>query len=80
MGPLTDSEKGATIKPELSLGQDLILRYPFTKGTRHHALKILRVADGTVYVLDPSSKEQVPVGRALWMGSVLVMAMTVKTE
>lgn len=77
---MTDTEKDVIIKPELSLGQDLILKYPFTKGTRHHSLKIVRVVDGTVYVLDPNTKEQIAVGKALLMGPVLVMAMTVKTE
>ena len=65
------------ITPELSFGDDLILKLPYTKGKSSYTLKLVRVCDGEVFALDPATKEQILIGRALWLGDVLVMAMTV---
>lgn len=64
----------------LKLGEDLILKFPYQKGKSAYTEKIVRVCDGIVYVLDPATKEQVAVGKALWIGNVLVMAMAVNTD
>ena len=77
--PLTE-EKECGIIPELRLGKDLILKYPYRKGGRTYTEKIVRVCDGIVYMLDPATKDQIPVGQALMVGDVLVIAMTVQKE
>lgn len=78
--PLTKEELDVIIEPKLTLGPDRVLKFPYHKGKRLYTEKIVRVRNGTVYVLDPSTKEQIAVGKALWMGNVLVIAMTVRTE
>lgn len=68
------------MKPKLRLGDDLVLKFPYRKGKATHTTKIVRVCDGVVYALDPSTKCQVAVGQALWSGNILVMAMAVEIE
>ena len=80
MAQLTDTPECGRIKPELRLGADLILKYPYQKGRATYTSKLVRVVGGMVYILNPSTKEQILVGRALWIGDVLVMAMTVCRE
>ena len=75
---MTTRDECGKMKPQLRLGQDLILKYPYQKGKAAYTTKLVRVVEGMVYVLDPSTKEQILVGRALWLGDVLVMAMAVQ--
>lgn len=77
---MTETGKHGKIEPELRFGDDLILKYPYHKGKSNYTEKIVRVCDGTVYVLDPATKDQIAVGKALWIGNVLVMAMIVHQE
>jgi hypothetical protein len=77
---LTNAAECGRIEPQLRLGEDLILKYPYQKGKATYTTKIVRVVEGMVYILDPSTKEQILVGQALWIGNVLVMAMTVHKE
>jgi len=78
--PLTEERECGIIEPELRLGKDLILKYPYHKGGRTYTEKIVRVCDGTVYVLDPATKSQIAVGQALIVGTVLVIAMAIQKE
>ena len=68
------------MEPRLHIGFDLVLKYAYQKGKATHTTKIVRVVDGIVYVLDPSTKDQIAVGKALWIGSTLVMALPVRRE
>lgn len=78
--PLTECDECVIMKPRLHLGFDKVLKYPYRKGKRAYTKKIVRVVDGVVYILDPSTKKQVAVGKALWVGNTLVIAMTVQKE
>ena len=77
---MTERKICGKIEPKLRLGDNLVLKFPYRKGKTAHTTKIVRVCDGVVYALDPSTKEQVAVGQALWIGSILVMAMAVEVE
>lgn len=79
--PLTKIEKGDIIEPnKLYLGFDKVLRYAYCKGKRRYTKSIVRVVDGIVYIQDPSTKDQIECGKALWVGNVLVMALSVHRE
>jgi len=77
---LTDTAECGKIPPQLRLGEDLILKYPYQKGKATYTTKLVKVVEGMVYILNPVTKEQILVGRALWLGDVLVMAMTVRKK
>ena len=76
----TEHNEHVIMKPKLHIGFDQVLKYPYQKGKATYTTKLVRVVGGMVYILNPSTKEQVLVGKALWVGSVLVMAMTVDIE
>lgn len=76
--PLTKRQNCGKIEAELILGADCVLKYPYQKGKQTYTKKIVRVCDGIVYILDPSTKDQIPVGKALMMGNILVIAMTLQ--
>jgi len=77
--PLTTRQNCGKIL-ELYLGPDEVLKYAYRKGKQHYTKSIVRVVDGIVYIQDPSTKNQIECGSALWVGDILVLALSVHRE